>query len=72
MNDYLERFEKLLASPDQQRLQTLYLEVKTCVDTHAEFLDHLKWQNLKLSQKTEELCVIRDMVRKQLKENKND
>lgn len=72
MNEYLERLEKLLISKDQEKLKSLLLEVKTSIDVYAELSDYLKRQHFSWNKRTEELCVIREMVTKQIKQMETD
>lgn len=72
MIDYLQQLEPLLISKDQVKLKQLLLEIKTSVEAYAYFTDQLKRMHFRWNRETEELCSIRDIVQKQLKEQIDD
>lgn len=72
MNDYLERLEKLLVSQDQDKLKVLGIEVKASIAAYADLVDSLKKQHYGFTRKLDELCLIRAMIEKQMKEKPHD
>lgn len=72
MHDYLERLEKLLISKDQDKLKNLQLEVGSAIDAYADLVESLKRQHFGFNKRCEELCLVRNMIQKQLKEKDDE
>lgn len=67
MNDFLERF-KSSTTPDQQ--QKFLIQINAEIDAYAKFTDQLKKQYRIWDKETEDLCILRDLIISQMKENR--
>jgi hypothetical protein len=67
--DFLTQFEKLSESEDQDKLKRFKLEIDVTIDAYAEIADYLKKQHYRWNKNTEELCLLRNMIQKRLKES---
>lgn len=72
MQHFLEKFEKLFESQDQAKMKMFQLEINATIESYAEITDHLKKQHFIWNKKTNELCSLRDMLLKQIKQKEND
>jgi hypothetical protein len=66
--DFLTQFEKLSESEDQDKLKLFKIRIDVTIDAYAEIADYLKKQHYRWNRNTEELCLLRGMIQKKIKE----
>lgn len=68
MEHYLEAFKALLGSGKHDKLRDLELEVNAAIEANARITDYLKKQHHAWNNKTNELCLLKDMIKKELED----
>jgi hypothetical protein len=67
VNDFLEKF-RALRTPESR--DKFLIEINAHVDAYAKFTDQLKRLHFNWNRETNDLCIIRDLIIQDLKENK--